>query len=173
MQLPSSKVSVISVFSALSVILYVFESFLPRPIPWMRFGLGNIIVLLCLYLYGFRVSLVVTVLKSIIGGLLVGNLFTPSFVFSISGSVSSLLVMAAILVVLPKIFSPLGISLAGAVTHNLVQLTVASFLFIGKREIFSLAPLFIILSVVSGTLTGIITLLLLRRVYRIYRFSHR
>lgn len=164
MQLQSRKIAEISIFSAAAVIIYVVETFIPRPLPWMRFGFGNIIVLLSLYLLGFRAGLIVAGLKSILGALVVGSLFTPSFLFSISGGLISLIVMALILAAIPRVFSPLGISLWGALTHNLTQLFIASLLFIGRVEVLHLLPFFIILSVITGSITGTISLLVLKRV---------
>jgi len=161
MRLHNRKIAEIAIFSASAVIIYVLETFIPRPFPWMRFGFGNIIVLVTLYLLGFKCGLLVTAMKSILGGLIAGNLFTPAFLFSISGGITSLMAMALLLTIIPEIFSPLGISVAGAVIHNLAQLLVASFLFIGRIEVMHLFPLFIILSVVTGTITGIICLMTL------------
>jgi len=160
----SKKVAIISVFSALAVAIYVIETLIPRPLPWLRFGFGNIIVLLTLYLLGFRFALIVTMLKSILGSLIIGNLFTPSFLFSISGGLVSLCVMAVPLSLFPRLFSPLGISIWGAVSHNLTQLLMASLVFIGRIEILRLIPIFLMLSLVTGIITGIISLFLLRNI---------
>lgn len=170
MQLRSRKIAAISIFSASAVIIYAAETFIPKPLPWMRFGFGNIIVIICLYLLGFRSALVVTILKSTLGALIVGNLFSPSFIFSVSGGIASLAVMAFILKSVPRVFSPLGISVWGALTHNLVQLYIASLLFIGRIEVLHLFPIFIILSTITGTITGIITLLILRRTSKTFNF---
>ncbi len=162
MLLHSKKVAIISVFSALAVAIYVIETFIPRPLPWLKFGFGNIIVLLTFYLLGFRFALLVTLLKSILGSLIIGNFFTPSFLFSISGGLVSLCVMAVPLFLFPHLFSPLGISILGAVSHNLTQLLTASFVFIGRIEVFHLTPIFLMLSLVTGTITGIVSLFILK-----------
>jgi len=164
MQLRSRRIAEIAIFSASAVVVYVFETFIPRPFPWMRFGFANIIILISLYLLGFRISLLVVVMKSVLGGMLVGNLFTPTFIFSISGGIISLITMALILAAVPRFFSPLGISIWGALAHNLTQLIVASLIFIGRFEILYLFPFFIILSVITGSITGIISLIVLRRI---------
>jgi heptaprenyl diphosphate synthase len=168
MQLPGKKMALTSLFSASAVILYILETFIPKPMPWLRFGLGNIFILITLYSLGFRFALLVTLLKSIIGALVVGGLFTPAFLFSISGGLTSLCVMAIFLSLFPYLFSPIGISIWGAITHNLTQLLVASLLFIGKIEVLYLFPFFIILSIITGTITGIITLFSLKLLEKHY-----
>ncbi len=162
MQLRSKRIAEVSIFTASAVVIYVIETFIPRPLPWLRFGFSNIIVLIALYLLGFKPALLVTGLKSILGALIVGNLFTPAFLFSISGGIVSLSIMALLLSLFPYLFSPLGISIWGAAAHNLTQLLIASLLFIGRLEVLHLFPFFIILSVVTGTITGIISLLVLK-----------
>ena len=152
-----------SIFTASAVVIYVIETFIPRPLPWLRFGFSNIIVLIALYLLGFKPALLVAGLKSILGALIVGNLFTPAFLFSISGGIVSLSIMALLLSLFPLLFSPLGISIWGAAAHNLTQLLIASLLFIGRLEVLHLFPFFIILSVITGTITGIISLFALQK----------
>jgi heptaprenyl diphosphate synthase len=69
----------------------------------------------------------------------------------------------ALLVSIPRNpFSPFGISIFGAVSHNLAQLMIAALLFIGLREILFLYPVFISISLVTGSITGFIALLVLR-----------
>lgn len=166
MQLRSKRIAEVSIFTASAVVIYVIETFIPRPLPWLRFGFSNIIVLIALYLLGFKPALLVAGLKSILGALILGNLFTPAFLFSISGGIVSLSIMALLLSLFPHLFSPLGISIWGAAAHNLIQLLIASLLFIGRLEVLHLFPFFIILAVVTGTITGIISLLVLKTLMR-------
>jgi heptaprenyl diphosphate synthase len=168
MQSRNKKIAVCGLLSASAVILYVIESFIPHPLPWLRFGLGNIMVLIALYLLGLRGALLVSLLKSILGALIIGTLFTPSFIFSLSGSLVSVLVMGIFHVFLPGVFSPLGISLWGSLAHNNTQLLIASLLFIGKNEVLYLLPFFNILALIAGTITGIIALVVIVRLQKIH-----
>jgi len=162
MPLQSKKTALIAILCSAAVSIYVAETFIPKPIPWLRFGLGNIIVLITLYLLGFRTALFVSIIKSFIGALITGNFLTPAFLFSISGAIVSPVVMGFIFSLFPYNFSPLGLSIWGAVAHNSTQLLIASLMLIGRIEVLHLFPFFLILSVVTGTLTGIISLLTLR-----------
>lgn len=162
MPLQSKKTALIAILSSAAVSIYIAESFIPRPMPWLRFGFGNIIVLITLYLLGFRTALLVSIIKSFIGALLTGNFLTPAFLFSISGAVISPVVMGFIFFLFPYNFSPLGLSIWGALAHNSTQLLIASLILIGRIEVLHLLPFFLILSVITGTLTGIISLLTLK-----------
>jgi heptaprenyl diphosphate synthase len=167
MQSRNRILAIAALFSSIAVVCYVIESFIPRPLPWFRFGFANIIVLISLYLLGFRISFTITLMKSLIGALIVGNLFSPVFLFSITGSISSVLIMSLLLSIPKQPFSPLGISIAGAVFHNLAQLAVASLLFVGLKELLFLFPAFLLISVISGSITGTIALFTLRPLSRI------
>jgi heptaprenyl diphosphate synthase len=166
MQSRSRHIALISLFSAAAVVFYVVESFIPRPLPWMRFGFGNIVVLISLYLMGFRISFLIALMKSVIGALIVGNLFTPAFLFSIGGSTLSVLIMALVIALPRNPFSPFGISIIGAVAHNLAQLIIATLLFVGLYEVLFLFPVFMAISIVTGSITGFVTLFVLRPLSR-------
>ncbi len=167
MQSRNRTIALIGIFSAAAVVCYVIESFMPRPLPWMRFGFGNIVVLVSLYLLGFRTALFIAFAKSVIGALIVGSLFSPAFLFSLGGSTASVLIMALVIATPHNPFSPFGVSIIGAVAHNLAQLLLASFLFIGREEILFLFPVFIFTSLATGSVTGFITLIVLRPLSRI------
>ncbi len=171
MRLRNRHIALIALFSASAVVCYVVESFIPHPLPWVRFGFGNIVVLIALYLLGFRTSFLIALMKSLIGALIVGNLLSPAFLFSIAGSISSVLVMALVLAIPRTPFSPFGISIIGAVSHNLAQLVIAALLFIGLREVLFLFPVFIVISMITGSITGFIALFVLRPLSRIERWG--
>ena len=57
-----------------------------------------------------------------------------------------------------RLFGPVGVSVLGAVVHNLVQLGVAYF-FVKNTEIFIFIPVFITTGVVTGAVVGLVSLL--------------
>jgi len=77
--------------------------------------------------FGLRDAVVVTVLRTVLGSLLSGTFMTIVFYFSFAGGLVSTLVMGLAAALIPKEFSVVGLSLLGAVTHNLAQITVAAF----------------------------------------------
>ncbi len=152
----------LSMLSACGLVLFVFESFLPV-LPWFRPGLGNIATILALMLFGFGDSLKVTVLRVGLGALVLGRLFTPVFVFALCGGLVSNLVMAALRRTGGRVFGPVGISVAGAVAHNLTQLAVAYLLFVKSVEIFIFTPIFMVTGILTGIVTGLIAAMVLER----------
>ena len=158
---PSTRrLVMISMLSACGLILFVFESFLPG-LPWFRPGLGNIATIIALLTYGFGDSVKVTMLRVVLGSLILGRLFTPLFVFAFSGGIVSALVMACVLRYTGNIFGPVGISVLGAVAHNIVQLVVAYLFFVKSVEIFIFIPVFIATGVITGNITGLVAAVVL------------
>ena len=150
------KITMLSMLTACGLILFVFESFLPIPL-WFRPGFGNIATILALMFFGFGDAVKVTVLRVVVGALILGRLFSPAFVFALSGGLASTIVMAYVWKFTGKIFGPVGISVLGAVAHNTVQLSAAYLLFVKSAEIFIFLPVFIAAGVVTGTATGLIS----------------
>ncbi|MFA6107348.1 MAG: Gx transporter family protein [Candidatus Latescibacterota bacterium] len=138
-----------------AIILFVFEGLAPRPLPWMRLGLGNLPVLLALLLYGPFPALAVSGVKLLIGGLLSGALAGPGFVIGGGAALASLGAMAAGRRLGRGAFSPVGLSVLGAVAHQGMQLLLA-WVYIGRAELWSLLPLSLLIGLVSGFLIGLL-----------------
>lgn len=161
----TGRLVMLSMLSACGLVLFVFESFLPV-LPWFRPGLGNVATILALIIFGFGDSLKVTVLRVGLGALLLGRLFTPVFVFALCGGLVSNLIMALMHRAGKKTFGPVGISVAGAVAHNLTQLVAANLLFVKSVEIFIFTPVFMVTGIITGTFTGLIAAVVLERTRR-------
>ena len=82
------RLVLISMISACGLVISVFESFLPL-LPWFRPGLGNVATLLALMIFGFRDAFTVTMLRIVLGALILGRLFTPIFIFALFGGLAS------------------------------------------------------------------------------------
>jgi len=152
---PSRRLAVIAMLASCGLILFVFESFLPL-LPWFRPGLGNIATILALLYFGFGDAVKVTLLRVVLGALVLGRLFTPVFVFAIAGGLASVVVMGAARRYAP-VFGPVGISVLGAIAHNVVQLAAAYLIFVKSDELLIFMPLFTIAGVVTGAATGLVS----------------
>lgn len=133
--------------------LHIVEGLLPPlPVVGAKLGLANIITVAALVLLGPRLALSVSVTRSVLAAL-IGIGFGVGFVMSISGAVCSWAVMAGLYRLWPKGFSLIGISVAGAVAHNLAQLAVASYVLehIGTM---ALLPLLVALALPTGAMVG-------------------
>ena len=152
----------IALLSAYAIALHGFESLLPSPIPWLRLGLANIITLVALYLYGFRVAMMVTLIRVTLSSLFTGTFLGPGFMLSLGGGVTSTLAMGYVLSLVPRLFSPVGLSVIGALFHNMAQLLLAYVLIIQRLgAVLLISPFIILLGVVTGTVNGIVANLII------------
>lgn len=158
------KLSRIGVLSACAVAAYVFESFIPVPVPWARIGLSNIVVVIALFAFGFREAMAVALVRIVAGNLLLGILLSPSFVMSLAGGLASLLVMDLARRRAVPPLSVIGASMAGAVANNAVQIYVFALLFTGGGVPRDLMGAFIVLGAAVGFVTGVLSAGLLDKV---------
>jgi heptaprenyl diphosphate synthase len=152
----TKKLAVIAILVAQASVLHFLESMFPNPlpIPGVKLGLANIITLLVLVVFDFKTALQITVLRTILGSLLSGTLFGVGFFLSFSGAVTAAFMMAILLHFL-KGFSIVGISIAGAVAHNIGQLVIAA-LILRFSGIFFYLPFMLLFSIPTGILIGLL-----------------
>ena len=152
----AKELSLLAIFLSAALIVGLAERMIPLPIavPGVKLGLSNVVILTALYLFDFKKSLTLVVLKCVMLLLLSGNF--PAFLYSLSGSLLSFIVMWC-LIKLPfsrKRLSPIGISAVGAVFHNVGQIAMAV-LVLGSLNIAVYLPILIVTGVITGVLIGI------------------
>lgn len=165
---PARRVALLGLLTAAALVLTLVEGAIPRPLPWMKLGLGNAAVLAALLLYGARPALAVVAVKLTVGGLLGGGLGGPAFAIGGSAGLASLAAMALLRRVASRFLSPVGLSAGGALVHQVVQLLVAA-AYLGHPGLLSLLPLFLVTGVVTGTLTGVVAQFSLTQLARVRR----
>lgn len=151
------------VLVATGLILFLFESAIPRPLPWLKPGLSNLVILVALYLYGLRAAFIVMLLRVLIGAFILGTLFNPVFLFSLSGGIVSTALMGLFFYHSKRAFSILGISVLGAFSHNFVQIILVAFLVVNRAQVLYLMPIMLLSSLFSGLLVGILAHFLVQR----------
>lgn len=137
---------------AVAVVLSMLESALPVPIfflPGCRLGLSNLAVIIAAFVLGSGGAFSVVIVKAAF--ILITRGLTAGFM-SFCGGLLSLCVMLALFS--GKRFGFVGVSVAGAAAHNVAQLAAAALLMWDIR-VFSFLWLYLLLSIVTGTLTGI------------------
>lgn len=148
-------------FTALALITSYVESQVPFYFgaPGIKLGLANLITVVILYQGTWKDAALVSVLRILLGGFLFGNLF--SILYSFAGAIVSFLVM--LLLKKTKVFSLVGVSIAGGVCHNLGQIVAAVYLMENGSVIYYF-PVLMIAGIVTGTLIGIGSREVLRRI---------
>ncbi|BBE32044.1 hypothetical protein OSSY52_21850 [Tepiditoga spiralis] len=164
----SKKISYLAILSAISSAIYYFESFLPMPIPvpGARWGFSNFPVLLGIVKnMSFSNIIYMILIKSIMGSMFTGKLFTPTFWMGITGSlIGSIFMFYASKI---KKFGIVGISEIGAFVNNSVQIIVAGIFIIHSKGIFWYYPFM----VGTGFLTAFINASIVKITIRSVEFE--
>ena len=142
--------------AALALGLTVLEAAIPSPLPGVKPGLANIITLIVLARYGWRVAAWVSLLRVVAGGLLLGSFLTPGFFLSLSGALCSLAVLAVSQHLPKRWFGAVTHSIFGAFTHIAGQLLLVYFWLIPHLGLLYLVPIFAVAALLFGTVNGLI-----------------
>ena len=142
--------------SALCLFLSAIEYAIPKPLPFLRLGLANLPIIIFLKRIRLRNLLLIIIFKVLGQAIISGTLFSYIFVFSVSGSFSSGLMMFVLYKSLyrKKLISNVGLSLLGAMANCLAQLICAYFIMFGANTIY-IAPLLTIFSAITGVILGL------------------
>lgn len=160
------KLVFISVLVAQAMILSFIERMIPVPFiaPGAKLGLANIITVTAVYMLTFKEAAAVVLLRIILTATTFGSL--SSFLYSLSGGVLSLLVMASIVKVFRNEVSLVGVSITGAIAHNIGQLIVAAFV-INSFLIITYLPILLIIAIPTGIFVGFVARFLINYLERI------
>lgn len=158
----NKKIATLGILVSLSLILGYIE-FLVFPdimIPGVKIGLSNLCVLLSLYLLDVKSTICLGVLKVILSSILFSGI--NALVYGLMGIVLSMLVMS--LLKKTKRFSIIGISIAGAVFHNIGQL-IAAIVITETMRLLYYGPILLI----SGIFCGFIIALPGKIIYNTFK----
>ena len=160
------KTAYLGLLLAFSLILSYIEVLLPLQtgIPGMKLGLANLAVLLCLYLFGAREALLLTITKAVISGFLFGSF--SMIIYSVAGAVFSFCAMA-LMKKCDKVHIPI-VSAVGGVMHNTGQLLVA-YLTVQTYGVLYYIPFLLIAGLITGILIGMAASLLLPYIKKILK----
>ena len=162
----NKKVQQIALSGLLTSLMLVFGFIerqfpLPVPVPGIKLGLANSVLLYALYMLGIRQSIVLMLLKSLMSWLIYMNL--SAMLYSFAGGVLSLTAM--ILISRMKDVSPVGVSALGAVFFNIGQILMAAWVLGTPQLIVTYLPVLMVSGVLTGILTGVIARLVMKHLH--------
>ena len=164
------EVATYGLLAAVALIFGYVEALfpLPLPVPGIKLGLGNIVVLFTLAGFGWRAGLAIAVVKVVVSALLFGNPMV--LMYSAGGAALS---FAAMWVALHwSRLSIVGVSMVGGVFHMVGQLAVVAFTFSPYVALVYL-PVLMISGLVTGLLTGYVCRLVIRTTAKSNLFKSR
>lgn len=153
LRISNKKIAYISLLTALALICSYIETLIPINfgIPGIKIGLANIVSIVAIYLFEYYVGFIIVIIRVLIAGFLFGNMY--GILYSMAGGIISIIVM--VLLRKLNLFSILGVSIAGGVTHNLAQLLVAV-LVVNQIRLSFYGPVLILSGVIMGGIIGVL-----------------
>lgn len=151
----------IAQLAAAAIGLSLVDAAIPLPLPGIKPGLANIVILIVLARHGWRTAVWVSGLRVVAGSMLLGHFLTPGFFLSVSGALNSLLVLALAVRLPARWFGPVSWSILAAFAHIGGQLLLARLWLIPHDGLFRLLPFFAVAALVFGLVNGLIAARLL------------
>ncbi len=148
----TNRLTRLGLLTAAAVILGYLEYLLPvfPALPGVKLGLGNVAILYALYAMDQKSALLLTLLKVLLCGLLFAN--AAATLYALAGGLCGLLSMT--LSRRLRGVSVAGVSVAGALFHNLGQAGLACLL-LGRAAVLCYLPVLLLSAVITGLLTGV------------------
>lgn len=159
---PAERDRLVARLGALAAGIHAIEGLFPSPIPGVKPGLANIIVIVALERYGWQVACYVAALRALAGSLLLGTFLSPTFLLSLSGALGSVLVLWPA-PCRSRFLGPVGRSTLAAAAHIAAQFVTARCLFIPHEGLWGLFPIALSFSLVFGVINGIVCCRVLER----------
>lgn len=156
----TKSIALFGLLVALAFIFSYLEHFIPFPLPGVKLGVANIVVMVALYLLGWKEAFVISMLRIVLVGFTFGSMY--SMLYSLAGGVLSLAVM--IILMRCGIFGIPGVSVIGGILHNLGQIMTAVVMMEGNTNLFSLVPVYAVTGTIAGVFVGILSALVIQRV---------
>lgn len=141
----------VGVMAAFALVMSYVETFIPMlvPIPGVKLGLANAVILAALLCMDFKSAFCVAIAKVLVAGFLFGS--PVMIAYSAVGTAFATLAMGAVAKVPGA--HPVPVAMVGAVCHNVGQLLVASAL-LGTGLVWFSAPILFCAACAAGALTG-------------------
>lgn len=156
--------TVLSLYTAVALILFVVESVIPMPVPlpFVKLGLANIITLIVLVCYSPKDAFLVLMLRIFLASVFYGQIVY--LVYSMAGGILCFLADVVINRLLKGKYIYIT-AVFGALFHNVGQM-LAAFFFLGKG-VLPYFPYMVLCGIITGLFTGILANILVLRLKRL------
>ncbi len=170
MKVSVKQITLIGIFAALSLIIFIVEAELPVfEGGGIKLGLANIVTLCSMKLLGRKEAGAVLAVRVMLAAAFYGS--AVSLIFSSCGALLAYTLMCLLI----NRFDDRQlwvVSVFGAVGHNLGQIAAACFV-CGPAIAVSMLPYLMISAVVTGTLVGVVSMKLVRSPLRRFRLAKK
>lgn len=157
----TKKLTLLSLLTAIALTIFMVEAQIPAlvPIPGIKMGLANIVTVFTVFAIGSREAAAVLFVRIFLGAVFAGN-FSTIF-YSAAGGACAI----AVTILLKKILTQKQLWVAGAlgaIAHSIGQMAMAITL-TSTPGLIAYLPVMIVVSIITGTFTGLCAQLLVNR----------
>lgn len=153
------KITLISVLVAIGVIISIVDKMVSSVafpfLPMAKIGLANVVILFGVYRFSIVDSLVMTILKSVLVGLIFGSIM--SFAIGFTGSLLSFIAMTVVHRLAKDKVSIIGVSVVGGLFHITGQCLAILLIYQLGDELMLYGALLILFSLVTSILVGFVS----------------
>ena len=153
------RLSLSALLLALMLVLGYVESLFPTGIPGLKIGLSNGVLIFAVYMMDIPSAYILMTLKVILSGLMFSGVSAMMYAFA--GGLVSLTLMA--LLSRGRKLSPIAVSMAGGVSHNLGQVAVAVLILSPSGKMLYYLALLTAAGLASGLATGVAANIVMKR----------
>ena len=149
----TGKITLLALLSAIALTIFMVEAQIPAlvPIPGIKLGLANIVTVFTVFAIGSKEAAAVLVVRIFLGAVFAGN-FSTIF-YSAAGGACAI----GVTILLKKFLTRKQLWVAGvlgAIAHSIGQMAMAVTL-TGTPGLVAYLPVMIVVSIITGTFTGL------------------
>ena len=155
------RIALVGMLTCLAFVLSFLESLVPlsAAVPGVKIGLANIVTLFAVYKLDWKGALFVTTARIALASFAFSGLFAG--LYALCGGLLSLAVMLALK--RWDVFSCVGVSICGGVSHNIGQLVFALFVF-DSSALWLYMPVLFVAGALAGAFVGMLGAFAVKRI---------
>ena len=157
----TKKLTLLALLAAIALTIFMVEAQIPPivPLPGVKIGLANIVTVFTVFTLGAKEGAAVLFVRIFLGAVFAGN-FSTIF-YSASGGACAI----GVTILLKKVLTKKQLWVAGAlgaIAHSIGQMAMAMAL-TGTPGLIAYLPVMIVVSILTGTFTGLCAQFLVNR----------
>ena len=157
----TKKLTLLALLAAIALTIFMVEAQIPAlvPIPGIKLGLANIVTVFTVFTLGAKEGAAVLFVRIFLGAVFAGN-FSTIF-YSAAGGACAI----GVTILLKKVLTKKqlwGAGALGAIAHSIGQMAMAIAL-TGTPGLIAYLPVMIVVSILTGTFTGLCAQFLVNR----------
>lgn len=158
----SRRQYILAFLVALSGVLSVIDFLIPKPIPFAKLGIANIITLILVLEERYILAIKVAFFRTLVASMVIGTFISYTYLLSTAGAIFSVVVMIGVAKLFNKHISAIGISVWGALAAVFAQGVIVSLFFGFDNGIAMLLSIFVLV----GLLNSVVIALLAKWFYK-------